>query len=140
MSEKLSPAEQPARPTSETAMSALFANMVMQQTNMALMFLGQVPSPESGERIQDLDAARLFIDQLEMLEVKTKGNLETYEDQLLKQSLTNLRMAFVQAVESSPGKEPQATPAAPAQDQPTQTAAEPAAADDEPRKKFTKKY
>src|ERR1051326_1082282 len=88
--------------TREQLMSALFANLVMQQTNMALMLLGRMPHPESGERIQDLDAARTFIDQIEMIEVKTKGNLDKREEQLLKQSLTTLRMAFVEAVESGP--------------------------------------
>src|SRR2546426_11284639 len=84
----------------EEIMSALFANMVVQQTNMALMLLGKVPHPESGQHFRDLDGAKMFIDQLEMLEVKTKGNLEKEEDALLKQSLTMLRMAFVEAVDA----------------------------------------
>ena len=63
-------------PSQEEITSALFANMIIQQTNMALMLLGKVPHPETGETTEDLDAARLFIDQLEMLEVKTKGRSE----------------------------------------------------------------
>jgi Domain of unknown function (DUF1844) len=130
--------------------SALFANLVIQQTNTALMLMGQVPNPETGERIQDFDGASMFIDQLEMLEVKTKGNLDKREDQLLKQSLTSLRMAFVEAVEASP---PHSEAAAPkASSQPAESAAassqanpEPPNApagniEDEPRKKFSKKY
>jgi Domain of unknown function (DUF1844) len=124
-------------------MSALFANLVIQQTNMALMLLGHVPNPESGERVQDLDAARMFIDQLEMLEVKTKGNLDKREDHLLKQSLTTLRMTFVEAVGSAPNRpdavkaptEP-ATEAAPSVQAPDTSAP----AEDEHRKKFSKKY
>ena len=69
----------------EEIMSALFAHMVIQNTNMALMLLGQVPHPESGERLHDVEAARMFIDQLEMLEVKTKGNLTREEEKLLKE-------------------------------------------------------
>ena len=68
-------------------MSALFANMIVQQTNMALMLLGKVPHPETGEKYKDLESAKMFIDQLEMIEVKTKGNLDKREDGLLKQSL-----------------------------------------------------
>ena len=83
-------------------MSALFANMVVQQTNMALVFLGKVPHPEKEEPVQDLDAAQLFIDQLEMLAVKTRGNLNKDEDRLLQQSLMTLRMSFVEAVEKKP--------------------------------------
>ena len=75
--------------------TALFLNMVVQQTNMALMFLGQVPHPESGQRLRDLNAARMFIDQLEMIEVKTKGNLDKREEGLLKQSLTALSICYL---------------------------------------------
>jgi len=55
--------------------SVLFVQMVMQLSNMAMMLLGQVPDPQSGQTIRDLEAARLFIDQLEALEAKTRGNL-----------------------------------------------------------------
>src|SRR6266404_4064129 len=80
--------------------SALFAQLVMQQANMAMMLLGKVPHPESGQTIKDVEAAQLFIDQMEMLEAKTKGNLTKEESGLLKQSLMSLRMAFVEAVAS----------------------------------------
>src|SRR5437867_2283404 len=93
----------------EDRISALFANMVAQQTNMALMFLGRVPHPESGQPVRDLKAAQMFIDQLEMLEVKTKGNLDKQEAGFLKQNLTALRMAFVEAADH----ETSATPAKP---------------------------
>src|SRR5665213_72249 len=97
-------------PTSdEQAMAGLFAQMVMQNTNMALIFLGQMPSPQTGQTLQDLEHARYFIDQLEMLEVKTKGKLNAMEAGLLKQSLTSLRLGFVEAV-----NHPQSAPVAPA--------------------------
>src|SRR5215471_1058756 len=85
---------------SEDRDTALFAQLVMQQSNLALMLMGRVPNPQSGEVVQDIDGARLFIDQLEMLESKTKGNLNKEEANLLKQSLMTLRLAFVEAVES----------------------------------------
>src|SRR5215475_11661144 len=52
-------------PGSEEIQSALFAQLVMQQSNMALMLLGKVAHPESGQTYKDVEAARLFIDQLE---------------------------------------------------------------------------
>lgn len=136
----------------EELMSALFANMVIQQTNMALIFLGKVPHPETGERVKDLEAAQMFIDQLEMLEAKTKGNLDKREEGLLKQSLMTLRMAFVEAVEHGETKSTPKTQPAPATAGAAATAAgegeekkpsiDPgtAAEDAESRKKFTKKY
>ncbi|MBM3833473.1 MAG: DUF1844 domain-containing protein [Verrucomicrobia bacterium] len=129
----------------EGAMSALFASMVVQQTNMALMLLGKVPHPETGETVRDVDAAKLFIDQLEMLEVKTKGNLNKREQDLLKQSLMALRMSFVEAIDASdrPSSAARPTSSSPksAEDQPppanTATSAD---TDAESRKKFSKKY
>jgi len=137
----------PGTLTEEQMKSALFGSLVMQQFNMALMFLGQEPHPETGQPVQDLDAARMFIDQLEMLESKTKGNLTQDEKQLLKNTLTSLHMAFVDAVgqkmsspssaaEPSPSPEPkQAGEAAP-----TLESSSVADDDAESKKKFTKKY
>ena len=88
-----------ANTSREELTSALFASMVMQQTNLALMLLGKTPHPETGQTLRDLDGAKMFIDQLEMLQLKTRGNLDPQEEKLLKQSLTALRMAFVEAVE-----------------------------------------
>jgi uncharacterized protein DUF1844 len=132
--------------TREEQMSFLFAQMVIQQSNMAMMLMGKVAHPETGQAQVDIEGARLFIDQLEMLEAKTKGNLSKEEESLLKQTLMSLRLTFVQAVESAPGvevqpKPPAAAPAQPASSGSAQSEA-PAAApeEDEHRKKFTKKY
>jgi hypothetical protein len=122
----------------EEMMSALFAQLVIQQSNMAMLLMGKVPHPQTGEIVRDVEASRLFIDQLEMLEAKTKGNLTKEEDQLLKQSLMSLRMAFVQAVESP---EPEAIkPEAEAPAENKIELATPPASEEESRKKFTKKY
>ncbi len=95
-------------PTPEQMMTALFAHLVMQQANMAMMLLGKAPHPETGQIIKDIETAKLFIDQLEMLEAKTKGNLSKEEANLLKQNLMNLRLAFVEAVESPSSTQPAA--------------------------------
>jgi hypothetical protein len=130
----------PLDATREEIMTEIFAHMVIQNTNMALMFLGAMPHPQSGERVQDLEAAQMFIAQLEMLEVKTAGNLAPEEQKLLQQSLMHLRLTFVQAVDNPPKAEavkaPEAaTPASP-------EAAAPAAATDEgeSNKRFSKKF
>jgi hypothetical protein len=120
----------------EEMMSALFAQLVVQQSNMAMLLMGKVPHPQTGQIMRDIEAARLFVDQLEMLEAKTKGNLTKEEEQLLKQSLMGLRMAFVEAIESP---EPEAkTAETPAENKIEAPA--PPATDDESKKKFTKKY
>ena len=145
--------ETPPPASREEIVSALFANMIAQQTNMAFMFLGRIPHPDTGEVVQDFETSKFFIDQLEMLAVKTKGNLTRQEEALLNQSLTALRLAFVEAVDGSPASAakpaqaaPLAPPAAPVSEPAPQTAASPveakapAPAEEESRKKFTKKY
>lgn len=84
-------------PDSHDYQSALFASLVLQQTNMGLTLLGKTPHPDTGRKVVDLDSSKLIIDQLEMLTVKTRGNLDQREEQLLKDSLTGLRLAFVEA-------------------------------------------
>ena len=100
MSEPTMPEQDLGPMSRDEMMSALFAQLVVQQSNMAMLLMGKVPHPQTGKTVRDVEAARLFIDQLEMLEAKTKGNLTKEEDQLLKQSLMALRMSFVDAVES----------------------------------------
>jgi Domain of unknown function (DUF1844) len=142
----------PENMSREELMSALFASMVMQQSNMAMLYLGQVPHPETGQPVRDLDAAQMFIQQLEMLEAKTKGNLGKEEASLLKHSLSSVRMAFVQTVkdgekvETPASKTEAAPPASPAPDAKAEggenagpPSGSPSGADEE-RKKFVKKY
>jgi hypothetical protein len=146
MSDSQNPGANPSNPGQDDMASALFAQLVMQQANMAMMLLGRVPHPQSGEVVKDVEAARFFIDQLEMLETKTKGNLTGEEDHFLRQSLMNLRLAFVEAVGSGDTKpRPEPAPAAQTPESPkpgSTTGAPPpsAAPEEESHKKFTKKY
>jgi hypothetical protein len=94
---------------SEARMSALFAGLVVNQAQMAFMLMGRMPHPETGQTVKEIDGARMFIDQLEMLEHKTRGNLDERERKLLRDNLTALHLAFVEAV--GDGAEPQASSA-----------------------------
>jgi hypothetical protein len=158
MSEPVDPP--PAAASHEEVQTALFMDLIAQQANMAFMFLGRVPHPQTGQPVQDLETARLFIDQLEMLEAKTRGNLNKREEGLLKQSLMAARMAFVETIEAPPAKaearkessagaaSPAAASASPAPTPaaaetaapPADVAAQTAADADDDRKKFVKKY
>jgi hypothetical protein len=117
MSDPTSAQDPGAAGSREQMMSAMFAHLIMQHTNMALIFLGQIPNPQTGQTTQDIDHARFFIDQLEMLEAKTKGNLDKQEEAILKQSLTSLRLAFVEAV-NHPQPAPATSAAPPSEDSP----------------------
>ena len=61
-----------------------------------LMHLGELPNPQTNQRVVDLEGARETIDLLILLETKTKGNRTPEEDQLLKTLLPELQMKFVQ--------------------------------------------
>ena len=123
----------------EEMQSALFAQLVMQQANLAMMLLGRTPHPESGQTVRDLDAAQMFIDQLEMLETKTRGNLNPQEAALLKQSLMSARLAFVETINAPPAK---SESPAPAEAKPPVASNEksPPAGEDQSAKRFSRKY
>ncbi len=77
--------------------------MVTGHTQMVLTFLGRLPNPQTGEPGEvNLEAAELFIDQLEMLQGKTQGNLSDDESKLLAEALSVTQSAFVAVVEGQP--------------------------------------
>jgi len=126
--------------------SALFAHLIMQQANMAMLMTGKAPHPETGQTLHDLEAAKLFIDTLEMLENKTRGNLSQPEQAMLNQTLMTVRMAFVEAANAATtgdqGRIASSTPGAPAPESgPSSPAPEKSTPPaEESHKKFTKKY
>jgi hypothetical protein len=119
--------------------AAMFAQLVMQQANLAMMLLGKMPNPETGETMRDLEAAQLFINQLEMLEAKTKGNLTPPEDAILKQTLTSLRMTIVEAANAPPNPKPVTAPAPSPMVENKNPPAEAASGEDS-AKRFSKTY
>lgn len=125
--------------------TALFTGMVLQQTNLALMCLGRAPRPDTKEKAVDLEAATLFIDTLEMLEAKTRGNLSAEEASMLRETLTSLRITFVEAADGAAARTSASapTPAAPAtapEAAPASAGSAEGAAEAEERKKFVKRY
>lgn len=73
-----------------------FSTFVLSMASTALVHLGEVPEPESGQIRTDLIAAKQTIDILCMLQCKTKGNLTDAEDRLLADLLYELRLKYVQ--------------------------------------------
>lgn len=73
-----------------------FGTFVLSMSSSALVHLGEVPEPESGQIMENILAAKQTIDILCMLQSKTKGNLTDQEARLLKDMLFELRMKYVQ--------------------------------------------
>ena len=74
-----------------------FNDFILLQAQNAGLFLGQIPHPHTGEKQINLRAAKSVIDSLEMLEEKTRNNLTTGEQKLLRTALLNLRPLFQDA-------------------------------------------
>ena len=72
-----------------------FAALVSMLTTQALFALGMIKVKGDEERGPDLDMARYNIDMLETLQGKTKGNLTSEEEQVLTNTISDLRMGFV---------------------------------------------
>jgi len=75
-----------------------FSTFILSLSTSALFHLGLIPdaqTSEPGER--NLPLARQTIDILEILEAKTRGNLDPEEAKLLESLLFEIRMRFVEA-------------------------------------------
>jgi len=119
-------------------MTQRFIELVMMQAQQAAMFLGHVPNPQTGEPEVNLEFARMFIDQIEMIQEKTRGNLSNEETQMLSSVLSDLRLAFLQASKNpAPAPSQPTAPAVEAAPAQVTAAAEP---EHESRKRFSKSY
>lgn len=75
---------------------ASMETLIQSVASQAMLYLGIIPDPRSGQRVQHLDIARHQIDTLSVLEEKTKNNLTETEAKLLATSLYELRQAYIQ--------------------------------------------
>jgi hypothetical protein len=96
--------------TQSGELSQRFVEFVMMHAQNAALFLGQIPNPKTGVGEVNLELAKMFIDQLEMIQEKTRGNLSNEESTVLRNTLSNLHMAYVDVAQKAPkGAAPAAT-------------------------------
>lgn len=74
---------------------SLFTQLIAIFHSSAMVALGKLKNPATDKVERNLEQARQAIDMLEMLRVKTKGNLSANEQRLLDGSLTDLRLNFI---------------------------------------------
>lgn len=74
-----------------------FPAFVMSLNTSALYHLGEIADPVTGEKNVELDLARHAIDTLALMQVKTKGNLTSDEEQMLKNILYDIKLRYVNA-------------------------------------------
>src|ERR687888_1057345 len=87
-----------------------FIEFVVMHAQNAALFLGQIPNPKTGEAEVNLDLARMFIDQLAMIQEKTRGNLTSEEAKVLSNALSNLQMAYVEVAKETGSARPPGAP------------------------------
>lgn len=79
-----------------------FTMLINAMAQPALLFLGEIPHPGTGQTSLNVEQARLQIDMLDLLRVKCRGNLSIEEEGLLERVLYQLRMLYVSRT-SQPG-------------------------------------
>ena len=72
-----------------------FTMLINAMAQPALLYLGEIPHPATGQPTLDLEGARIQIDMLDLLRVKCRGNLSSQEENLLESVLYQLRMRYV---------------------------------------------
>jgi len=136
--------------TNSADLTQRFIELVMMNAQQASLCLGLISHPSTGKAEVNLQAAKMFIDHLEVIQEKTRGNLSNDEEKILTSVLSELRMAFVQVSSGAAGhvhdencqhdhaeaSVETPAPAAQAETAPKQEAP----SEDEGKKKFTKSY
>jgi hypothetical protein len=148
-------------------MTQVFIEFVMQQAQNAALFLGQIPDPRRGQVEINLPLAKMFIDQLAVVRLRTKGNLNPDEQKVIDSAVGELQMAFLETARmmkaqninaempppllgaiadeaAAPAAPAAPPPPAPVAEAPKPVPTEPAppkpAEPEESRKRFTKSY
>ena len=148
---------QKANPTTSPELARKFVQFVMIQAQNILYVLGRIPTPE-GERLPpNLQAAKMMIDHLDLIQIKTQGNLTAQETKIINEALQQVQLAFVEASGGTPaGMMPDRSPQvdmsvleeemgdepvpAPASASPAPTSLAPSSPSDEEKKKYFKSY
>ena len=72
-----------------------FSTFVLSMASSALVHLGEVPNPETGQTVDMPELAKHTIDVLDMLHDKTANGLQDDEKRLLEGLLYELKMKYV---------------------------------------------
>ena len=73
----------------------LFMYLVGTFQSSAWIALGKMKNPMTDKIERNLDQASYYIDLLDMLQLKTKGNVSVYEEQMLINTVSELKMNFI---------------------------------------------
>jgi len=103
------PDKKPLDPKRQPVGEPSFFRIVETFAVPAMVWTGYAPNPLDEKAGPDLDLAKYHIGLLEVLERKTKGNLEKAEADFLAEMLHVTRLAFVRARDKLEEKPPEKT-------------------------------
>jgi hypothetical protein len=76
---------------------ATFEFLIHTLFTQALMAFGRIPNPITNKALKNIATAKHFIDTVDMLAEKTRGNLTSDERKLLEEVQHQLRSLYVEA-------------------------------------------
>ena len=74
----------------------LFLYLVNTFKTSAMIALGKIENPMTKEIKINLEQASYYVDLLDMLLIKAKGNMSQYEEQMLINTVSELKMRLIQ--------------------------------------------
>ena len=83
------------------ARSPHFEMLVNLIANQAAAMMGAYADPQTGQAVVDLEGAREFIDMLDALREKTRGNLASEEERTLTEVLGSLKYTFLEMTKAA---------------------------------------
>lgn len=140
--------------TNSADLTQRFIELVMMNAQQAALCLGQMAHPSTGKAEVNLEAAKMFIDHLEIIKEKTRGNLSKDEEKILTSVLSELQLAYVQVSSGAPTPhvhdencshgdhthEPAPEASASTESTPAEETKTVSSDDEEGKKRFTKSY
>jgi len=82
----------------------LFMQLIIQNQQIAMMAMGKIKNPVTDKIERNLEHAKIYIDTLDMLLAKTKGNLSEYEEKFLTETLKDLKLNYVDEMDKDKHK------------------------------------
>jgi len=82
----------------------LFMQLIIQNQQIAMMAMGKIKNPVTDKIERNLEHAKIYIDTLDMLLAKTKGNLSEYEEKFLNETLKDLKLNYVDEMDRDKNK------------------------------------
>lgn len=95
------PAPAPTAPAETPQPLRSFQLLIDFLARNALLYMGGMADPRTGQPLVDLEGAREMLDLLDALREKTRGNLAPEEDKLLLEVIGSLKLSFVEVSQAA---------------------------------------